>query len=156
MVGKPSNSRDQLTSVQIRAARMMAKGGKIPDIARKLADWIVQDEPDREAQLKKTRSRLRSWIRSQAFRDAIWEEALTLLDAQTGEILKGVARKAAAGRVDAARLGLEVTGRHSPHTEIQPATVNVVFGDVPRPQSPKQIEDAEVIDMDAEVDPDED
>lgn len=156
MVGHPTNSRSQITSVQLRAARMVARGMPIRVVAQKLADWIVPGEGNREQQLKKSRARLRRWGRTQAFRDAVWEEAVHRLDLRTGEILEGVARKAAAGRVDAARLGLEVTGRHSPHTEIQPATVNVVFGDVPRPQSPKQIEDAEVIDMDAEVDPDED
>jgi len=155
VVGQPTNSKDQITTVQLRAARMMARGTPIALVARKLADWIVPNEPVREKQLQKARNRLRSWGRTQAFRDAIWEEAVGRLDAKSGEILEGIARKAASGRVDAARLAMEVTGRHSPHTEIQPAQVNVVFEGVPRPQSPKEIAEAEVVDVDAEVEPDE-
>lgn len=135
---------------------MMARGKPIKEIARILADYVVPNEPDRKLQLKKTRTRLRNWGRSQVFRDAIWEEAVSRADMRTGEILDGVISKARAGRVDAARLALEVTGRHSPHTEIQPAQVNVVFEGVPRPQSPRQIGDGEVVDVDAEVEPEED
>lgn len=156
VVGKPTNSKDQLTVVQLRAARMMAKGTPLRVIARKLADYVVPDEADRQKQLKRTRARIRTWARTQKFRDAIYEEAMLRVDQKTGEILDGVVEKAIAGRVDAARLALEVTGRHSPHTEIQPAQVNVVFSGIPRPQSPKQIADGEVIDADAEVEPEAD
>jgi hypothetical protein len=151
VVGQPSADKAQLTSVQLRAARMMAKGQPIPLIARKLADYIVQHEADREVQLKKARNRIRSWARSQAFRDALWEEALTMVDQASGEILEGLTGAAIRGRVDAARLIFEISGRHSPHTDIQPAQVNVVLGELPRPKS---IESAEVVDVDAEVEPD--
>lgn len=156
VVGKPTNSKDQLTVVQLRCARMMARGTALRVIAKKLADYIVPDEPDRQKQLKKARARIRSWARTQKFRDAIYEEALIRVDQKTGEIMDGVVEKAVAGRVDAARLALEITGRHSPHTEIQPAQVNVVFSGIPRPASPKQIADGEVIDADAEVEPEAD
>lgn len=156
VVGAPSNDKDQLTSVQIRAARMFARNVPLRQIAIKLADWVVPNEPDRQLQLKKTRTRIRNWVRSQKFRDAIYEEAMLRVDLRTGAIVDGIVAKAEAGRVDAARLALEITGRHSPHTEIQPAQVNVVFSGVPRPQEPKQIADGEVLDVDAEVEPDED
>ena len=155
VVGKPSNSAEQLTSVQLRAARMWAAGRPPREIARRLADWIIPNEPDRKLQLKKARARVRSWARTQKFRDAIYEEALIRVDQRTGQIVDGITEKAIAGRVDAARLVLEITGRHSPHTEIQPAQVNVVFAGVPRPE-PRQIGEAEIIDVDAEVEPDED
>jgi len=142
---------ESLTSVQVRAARMMAKGQSVPAIAKKLADHIVQHEPRRDVQLKKARTRIRNWVRTQAFRDAMWEEALTIMDSSSGDILQGLTDAASRGRVDAARLIFEISGRHSPHTDIQPAQVNVVLGQMPRP---KEIEAAEVVDADAEVEPD--
>jgi hypothetical protein len=62
--------------------------------------------------------------------------------------MRGIARKAKAGRVDAARLAFELNGRHAPHTEIQPAAINIVLGGVPRPR--RQLDPGEVIDADAE------
>jgi len=156
VVGKPTNSREQLTAVQIRAARLMAKGLPLPVIAKRLADYMVPDEPHRPTQLKKTRHRLRNWQKTQKFRDALFEEAMIQADVRAGEIMNGVIDRAVAGRIDAARLVFEMTGRHSPHTEIQPAQVNLVFGDIGRPGPARQIGDGEIVDADAEVEPEED
>jgi len=81
-----------------------------------------------------------------------------LLDLESPAILRGVARKARQGRVDAARLALELNGRHSPHTDITPAKVNIVFGGIPRPQDVQvELEDPNVVDVDpdAEIEDDE-
>jgi len=82
-------------------------------------------------------------------RDFIYAEAQMMLDLESPAIMRGVARKAKAGRVDAARLALELNGRHSPHTEVQPAAINIVFAGVPRPtQTRPQIDDPNLVDYD--------
>jgi hypothetical protein len=81
--------------------------------------------------------------RDPKFRDLIFQEAVVSLDLKTPLILNGVAKAAQRGRVDAARLALEVTGRHTSH-EAQVTNVQVVLQNIPRPVA------AEVIDGEAE------
>jgi hypothetical protein len=97
--------------------------------------------------LKKARLRVLRWMRSQKFRDLLWEETMIGLDLDSPAIVQGVARKAKAGRVDAARLALELNGRHAPHTEVTPAQVNIVFGGLPRPR--RSLPNPDTIDADA-------
>jgi hypothetical protein len=83
--------------------------------------------------MKQARTKLRKWERNQDFRDLLYVHATTLLDLETPRILQGVASKAKRGRVDAARLALEITGRHNPKGDVQPAQVALVISGVPRP-----------------------
>jgi len=77
--------------------------------------------------------RLRTWEQEESFRDLIYKQAVVELDMDSPAILKGIAGKAKRGRVDAARLALELTGRHSPKGDAAPAQVAVVIQGVPRP-----------------------
>lgn len=122
----------------------------MPDIARRLQHHLVPHEADRRKRLKKARVRLRQWFSTQKFRDALWEESVVGLDLKTPRILEGIGKKAVAGRVDAARLALEVTGRHAPQADVTPATINIQFGQIPRPRRDHS-NGHEVVD----VDPDE-
>jgi hypothetical protein len=63
-------------------------------------------------------------------------------------ILDGVTARAVRGRVDAARLALEITGRHNPKGEQNAPTVVVAIDGIARP-STIQIGEAEVVDADA-------
>jgi hypothetical protein len=73
------------------------------------------------------------------------------LDLSTPDILKGLARKARRGRVDAAKLALEITGRHVTKGEATMPNIVVQIGGLPRPtRRPDRIEDAEVVDVEAE------
>lgn len=83
------------------------------------------------------RVRLRRWEETQWFRDAVYDSAMILTDMDIPRVLNGVRARARRGRTDAARLVLEVTGRHNPKGESSaPAVVQISFGgDVPRPQS---------------------
>jgi len=144
--GASSNQRE-FTPVQLIAVRRFVAGDSIGQIARKLGPHIVPHEKDEKEQRKKARIRIRRWFRTQKFRDLIWEESILLIDMATPAIAQGLIRKAAAGRVDAIRLALELNGRHAPHTELTPAKVEIHFGDVPRP--PRiAIDDPDTIDAD--------
>jgi hypothetical protein len=82
-------------------------------------------------------------------RDFIWAEAQILIDLESPAIMRGIAKKAKAGRIDAARLAFELNGRHSPHTEVQPAAINIIFGGVPRPgDDMPALADPDLVDVD--------
>jgi hypothetical protein len=151
IVDSPSNSPVEFTAIQWIVVQGWARGVSLAVLARKLEHHIVPHEPDPFKRRKKARKRIRDWLGTQKFRDAIYAEAQMLLDLESPAILRGVARKAKAGRVDAARLALELNGRHSPHTEVQPASINITFGGVPRPYAGSpSLEDPNLIEGEAE------
>jgi hypothetical protein len=78
-------------------------------------------------------NKLRRWEYSQEFRDLVYKYAVVDLDMDTPAILTGLARRAKRGRVDAARLALELTGRHSRENEANPVNVTVNLANVARP-----------------------
>jgi len=88
---------------------------------------------------------LRRWERKQAFRDHIYNVAITSVDMAMPAVLNGVVSRAVRGRVDAARLALEITGRHNPKGETNAPVVVVAIDGINRPQAPIQIADAEVV-----------
>ena len=136
IVDQPSSHPEEFTVIQFLVVQGYASGASVGAIARKYANHLVPHEPNEEMRLKKARTKIRKWIRTQKFRDAIWAQSVVELDLESPAILKGITRKARAGRVDAARLAFELNGRHSPHTEVQPAAINITFGSVPRPLPP--------------------
>jgi hypothetical protein len=101
---------------------------------------------NREKRLKMSRTKIRHWLQSQKMRDLLWEETMIGLDLDSPRIVRGISRKAQAGRVDAARLALELNGRHAPQTEVTPAQINIQFGGVPRPHG--VLDDPDLIDAD--------
>jgi len=151
VVPNPSSKPDELTPVQMLVVQGWIRGKKVPELARILQHHLAPHEKDEKKRLKKSRTKLRLWLRTQKMRDAVWNAAIVNADLEAPAIVNGVIRKAKAGRVDAARLALELNGRHAPHTEVQPAAINIVFAGVPRPQRP-QLEDPDIIDVDAEID----
>lgn len=151
IVDHPSNSPEEFTAIQWLVVQGYGSGASVGAIARKYANHLIPHEPDEEKRLKKARQKIRKWIRTQKFRDAIWAQSVVELDLESPAILKGITRKARAGRVDAARLAFELNGRHSPHTEVQPASININFGAIPRPHNMAPIEEADEI-VEGEVD----
>jgi hypothetical protein len=100
-----------------------------------------------EQQLRAARTKLKRWENQQAFRDMVWELAVVDLDLTTPAILRGVARSAKRGRVDAAKLALEITGRHVTKGDQTAPNITIAFAGIPRPEM-RQIADAEVVDED--------
>jgi len=73
-------------------------------------------------------------MRQEEFRDEIFAATVMHADGQVGEVFRGLLTKAKSGRVDAAKLVLELTGRYSVGPDQPPSTVVVQIGDgLPRP-----------------------
>ena len=134
-------------TVQEAAARLYGQGFERRVIARMMIDHLVPNGRHRplEQRLSQARRRLANWEKQQNFRDLMWTQAVVKLEMQTPAILKGVAMKARRGRVDAARLALEITGRHNPKGDQQPAQVAVIIQGVPRPQAVQMAADQPVV-----------
>jgi hypothetical protein len=120
-------------ALQELAARLYGRGMKRNEVAKAMRVQLAPEATNDADRMKVARRRLRFWERQQDFRDLLYIHAVTELDLQTPAILRGVAAKGRRGRVDAARLALEITGRHNPKGESQPAQVAVVISGVPRP-----------------------
>lgn len=124
-------------TLQLTAAKLYGRGVPRAKIARALVDHLVPQNRHRplEQRLSQARTKLRGWERSQKFRDMVYNLAVIELDMSTPGILAGIGRKAKKGRVDAARLALEITGRHNPKGDAAPTQVAVIFQDIPRPDA---------------------
>jgi hypothetical protein len=132
--------------VQLAAARLLAQGKPVSLVARTLKQHLLTPyeltKPVVKQQLRASR-KIRQLQRRKDFRDLVWQLAVERLDTRTPDILDGVADRAVAGRVDAAKLSLEVAGRYSPKGHDQPTAVQIVVNGVPRPIA---IDDGTVID----------
>jgi hypothetical protein len=129
-----------LTSVghdllQETVAKLYGRGIPRARIARILLDHLVPNGKDRpsDQRLSQARTKLRRWETSQKFRDLVYKHAVVELDLEIPGIIKGVSKQARKGKVDAARLALEITGRHNPKGDQAPTQVAVVFQGIPRP-----------------------
>ena len=152
MVARAKNpAKRELTDIQIQAANAYGHGMNRREISKAMVEVLSPTTVGRpmEFRLQRARRRLRSWERIQAFRDMVYNTAVTQVDMQTPAILNGVVSRAVRGRVDAARLALEITGRHNPKGDQAAPTVVVAIDGISRPQTPVQIADAEVVDADA-------
>lgn len=128
------------------------KGLTTQELAKKYKNALVPRTSEAKGgKLKQARNRLRDIFWTQAFRDALWDYSMMGLDLHTPNIVAGVARKGAAGDVQAARLAFELTGRHAPNSDIQPAQVQIVLGNIPRPELNAGIDREADIDADAEL-----
>jgi len=87
-----------------------------------------------EQRLSTACHKLRRWEYSQEFRDLVYKYAVVDLDMDTPAILVGLSKRAKRGRVDAARLALELTGRHSKDSDTAPVNVTVNLANVARPE----------------------
>jgi len=120
------------------AAKLYGRGFRRAQIARALLEQIYP--PDgmartEEQKLSTVRAKLRRWEMSQEFRDLVYRHAVVELDMSTPAILVGLARRAKRGRVDAARLALEISGRHTKDDSSAPVSVTVNLANVARPES---------------------
>jgi hypothetical protein len=137
--GRDPAHKEAISEVQLTAARLYGQGFERRQIAKilmvHLASPIRTDGRTRttKERLRRATRRLREWERKQEFRDLIWNHAVVQLDMSSPQILSGVSQKAKRGRVDAARLALEVTGRHNPKGLDKPTDINLTITNIPRP-----------------------
>jgi hypothetical protein len=119
--------------VRRRAATLLAQGYQPKQVAQALHRELCPDSQP-ESSFRTAYAKLRRWRREDSsFRDLIYEMAVTELDLKAPLIFNGVSRAAMRGRVDAARLALEVTGRHTPNHETVVTNVTVQVANIPRP-----------------------
>jgi hypothetical protein len=125
----------KFTDVELAAAQLYGRGYSRRQIMRILMTHLAPNgqNQDRKYREKVARSKLRRMEEKQGFRDLVWNHAVVGLDLMAPQILQGIAGKARRGRVDAARLALEVTGRHNPRGDDQPTHITVAIANVPRP-----------------------
>lgn len=122
------------SAVQVAAAQLYGRGFSRRQVLEILLDHLAPDkEMVRRSRERVARSKLRKWEQRQAWRDLIWEQSVVALDLDVPDILRGVANKAKRGRVDAAKLALEVTGRHSSRGEEKPTEIHIQIANIPRP-----------------------
>ena len=128
-------------------AKLYGQGLNRSQIARAMVKHLATNtERPREQQLQQVRAKLKRWEAKQEFRDMVWDLAVIELDMSTPAILRGIARSAKRGRVDAAKLALEVTGRHVTKGENVAPNIVIAFNDIPRPlRTPVQIAEATVV-----------
>jgi hypothetical protein len=123
--------------VRETAARLYGRGFKRSQIARALVDYLYpSDGVARTPEQKHShcQHKLRRWEYNQEFRDLVYQYAVVDLDMDTPAILTGLGKRAKRGRVDAARLALELTGRHSKEDSAGPVNVTVNLANVARPE----------------------
>jgi len=142
---KPSGkSLSERPKLQQTAVRLYSDGKSRSIVARMMAPYAYPEEyeDDPNYALRLMRKKLRSWEESQWFRDLVYDYSVAKLDSDVPQILRGMSRRARK-RVDAARLVLEVTGRHNPKGEAgAPAVVQINFGGaLPRPSNRPQLEE---------------
>lgn len=149
-VGLPEDPREVRADRDIcreAAAKLYGAGYKRPQIARILLKHLITTNMatrPMDQQLSAARTRLRAWERDQKFRDMIYKDAVVKLDLEMPGIFKGLAVKAKRGRVDAARLILEVTGRHNPKGDQAPTQVALIINGIPRPRFVTPLENPQV------------
>jgi hypothetical protein len=125
----------QWTPLQTAVVELYARGHTRRGVAAALVDRIVaRDAGSRAKRLAIARAKIRNLERQPWFRDKLWELAVVRTDLALNEVLDGVTREAKRGRVEAAKLVLDVTGRHSQHGEPAPSNIQVHFGYLPRPE----------------------
>lgn len=155
---EPHQARVMSRRAQARttAARLYSNGHSRHEVARLLAKHIIPFQPDMPVDRRLTLAirKLKLWEFEQDFRDMVYEGSVVQLDMETPAILKGVARKAKGGRVDAAKLALELTGRHTSKGEQAPTQIAIVLNGVPRPQIAVPNQAAEVVEGTVEADED--
>jgi hypothetical protein len=141
---------DDAEVLRRHVAKLYGQGWKRPQIARAMLKHLATNtHRPVEQQLSQVRKKLKRWEQSQSFRDLIWELAVVDLDLDSPAILRGIARSAKRGRVDAAKLSLEITGRHVTKGDQTAPNITIAFAGIPRP-GPIQIADAEVVDEPSE------
>lgn len=143
---------DEAEVLRKHVAKLYGQGLKRPQIARAMVKHMSTN-PHRplEQQLRQVRNKLKRWEGNADFRDLVWEQAVVDLDMDSPAILRGISRSAKRGRVDAAKLALEITGRHITKGDQTAPNITIAFAGIPRPEM-RQIADAEVVDEPSEDD----
>jgi hypothetical protein len=124
-------------TLQNQVVELYGHGYTRGQIAKALVNHLAPKKRHNEQlqyRYKRARSILRRWEHAKWFRDQVWDNALVRLDLENPRILQAVASSAKRGRVDAAKLALEITARHVANETrmVTAVQVNIANG-LPRP-----------------------
>jgi hypothetical protein len=152
VAGANKPAKRELSQLQISAATAYGHGMSRREIAKAMLEHLTPTTVGKpmDFRMKRATRRLRLWEKNQVFRDRVYSGAITNVDMAVPSILNGIVGRARRGRVDAARLALEITGRHNPKGEQNAPVVVVAIDGIQRP-GPIQIADAEVVEADDAV-----
>jgi hypothetical protein len=136
-LGQNESPEELQDPIQLTAAELYAQGLKRGQIARRMETYLITPLQAKRPPLERRRyahKKLRRWEKRKQFRDLVWELSVQKLDMRANRIIDGVAARGEAGRVDAAKLSLEIAGRYVPKGHDTPTTVAIMINGVPRPQ----------------------
>jgi len=123
-----------MSPVQAAVVRLYAAGRPRAVIAKLLGPKVYPKMPENLA-IKSFRAQIIRWEDTQWFRDAVYDQSMAKLDVDSAKIMRAVSNRAQRGRVDAARLAFELTGRHNPRGEQAAAAIVQINlqSPIPRP-----------------------
>jgi hypothetical protein len=133
---EPFVVRMEWDDVRETAAKLYGRGYKRAAIARALMEQLYPENGvarTPEQKMSSCMHKLRRWEYSQEFRDLVYKYAVVELDMDSPRILTALSKRAQRGRVDAARLALELTGRHTKDSGAEAVNVTVNLANVARP-----------------------
>jgi hypothetical protein len=136
-----------LTPYQARVAELIADGTPPAELARRLA------RGDKK-KARRLRARFRYWVYNNVeFQTRLLAQAKGEAALQATAAMPAVGRRAQRGRVDAAKLLLEVSGMHNPKVQHEHSgDIKVTLATMPRPKAVETVDgndevvDAEVVD----------
>lgn len=145
---EPLRPQTRRVILQETAARLYAGGLSRRQVAVRLRDYLAPEVKHPDIRTNAAVRILKKMEQELEFRDMVYDFSVGKTDLQIPAILNGVVKKAKAGRVDAARLVLEVTGRHNPRGDATPTAIQIVVEGVPRPARARVTEeDGDVIEL---------
>lgn len=136
----------ELTKFEDEVAWALIDGFTVGQIAKKMA-------PNDEKRAKQIRSRIRRLMYDGVFENEYGQRSLVEAKLSVGPAVHAIGRKAAAGRVDAAKLVFEASGFYNPRvTHDHGGEIKITIRNAPRPERTEEeygdnvaITDAEVI-----------
>lgn len=147
--------------VKLAAARLYSQGYKRGEIVNLLLHHLSPRSKWKGRDLGRHKisasMKLQRWEKEPEFRDMVWNNGVVQADLRGPAVLGAMVKKAERGNVLAARLALEITGRHNPKGESAPSQIAIVFSDMVRPvldQAAPQAITAEAVDAEAVEEPD--
>jgi hypothetical protein len=137
----------ELTKFEDKVAWMLIEGHDVAGIARKMA-------PDDKKKQKALRQRIRRLAQDAVFEKEYGQRARVSTVLAVGPTIHAVAKKAKAGRVDAAKLIFEASGFHNPRVQHEHGgEIKITIRNAARPEpvveeyigTAEEVKDADVV-----------
>lgn len=136
-----NNAAHKWTPIETAVVSLYARGMSRKQVASALVDRLGGRSTSytRVDRVRIAIRKLKRLEKQQWFRDKLWEMAMIETDLGMVEVMKGITHEAKRGRVEAAKLVLDVTGRHTQSGDRAPANIQIHFNQLPRPERHRQV-----------------